>query len=230
MIATILPAGVAVADSFGDLPEARLLPAEEAGIGNAVASRRGEYTTVRHLARRAMAELGLPAVAVLPGPRREPLWPTGVVGSMTHCAGYRAAALGLDHRHAAIGIDAEPHQPLPEGLVAKVARPDELPRLARLTAEHPEVRWDRLLFSAKEAVYKAWFPLARRWLGFQDATLDFDPGAGTFVATLHAAGPVVAGTPLTRMGGRWRVHDGLIVTAVTVDGARRAPEPARHAP
>ncbi|WEV23842.1 4'-phosphopantetheinyl transferase superfamily protein [Streptomyces sp. 71268] len=226
MIGDIVPAGVAVADSFGDLPDARLLPEEEAGVRSAIDRRRREYTTVRHLARRAMRDLGIPVVPILSGARREPLWPSGVVGSMTHCAGYRAAALGFDAHHASIGIDAEPHAPLPEGLLTKVAHPDEVPHLARLAAARPEVHWDRLLFSAKEAVYKAWYPLARRWLGFQEARLTFDPASDGFTAELRQTGPVVAGAPLTRMSGRWHVRGGLVVAAVTIGQAPSETEAA----
>ncbi|MFF5721167.1 4'-phosphopantetheinyl transferase [Streptomyces buecherae] len=228
MIGDIVPAGVAVADSFGDLPDARLFPEEEAGVRSAIDRRRREYATVRHLARQAMKDLGIPAVAILSGARREPLWPSGVVGSMTHCAGYRAAALSFDADHASIGIDAEPHAPLPEGLLTKVAHPDEVPHLARLTAARPEVHWDRLLFSAKEAVYKAWYPLARRWLGFQEARLAFDPASDGFTAELRQVGPVVAGVPLSRMAGRWHVRGGLVVAAVTISQALGEPgAPAR---
>ncbi|MEU7007909.1 4'-phosphopantetheinyl transferase superfamily protein [Streptomyces sp. NPDC046332] len=216
MIAELMPEGVAVAESFGDPPDARLFPGEEAAVRNAVDERRREYTTVRHLARRAMVDLGLPAVAVLSGDLHEPLWPSGVVGSMTHCLGYRAAALGLDDRHASIGIDAERHAPLPRGVLAKIAFPAEVPRLAELRDGHPEVHWETLLFSAKEAVYKAWYPLARGPLGFQETELDFDPGSDVFTAVLRRTGPVVAGRPLTRMTGRWYVHDGLIFSAVTI--------------
>ncbi|MFE5615001.1 4'-phosphopantetheinyl transferase [Streptomyces sp. NPDC056463] len=221
MIAALMPEGVAVAEAFGDLPDARLFPGEETAVRNAVDARRREYTTVRHLARRAMADLGLPAVAVLSGARHEPLWPSGVVGSMTHTLGYRAAALSLDDRHASLGIDAERHAPLPRGVLAKIAHPAEVPRLAELTAAYPEVHWDTLLFSAKEAVYKAWYPLAGGTLAFQETELDFDPGSEGFTAALRRPGPAEAGYPLTRMTGRWYVHGGLVFSAVTV--ARATP-------
>ena len=72
-------------------------------------------------------------------------------------------------------IDAEPHEPLPEGLLGDVASAGGARLLAELARTEPAVHWDRLLFSAKESVYKAWFPLAERWLGFEDAALTFDP-------------------------------------------------------
>jgi 4'-phosphopantetheinyl transferase EntD len=129
---------------------------------------------------------------------------------MTHCVGYRAAALGRAVEVRTVGIDAEPHGPLPEGVLETVARPEELVRLAELVAARPEIRWDRLLFSAKESVYKAWYPLARRWLDFQEASLTVDPDAGTFAARLLVPAPEFP----DGLAGRWLVADGLVVTAI----------------
>jgi 4'-phosphopantetheinyl transferase EntD len=77
------------------------------------------------------------------------------------------------------------------------------------SAAGPEC-WDRILFSAKESVFKAWFPLAGRWLGFKDALVTFDPDTGSFAARLLVPGPV------TRFDGRFTVRDGLVLTAVAV--------------
>ncbi|MFF9843389.1 4'-phosphopantetheinyl transferase [Streptomyces sp. NPDC020422] len=212
----LLPPQVVVVESYGDVPDARPFPGEEEALTRAVEQRRREYVTVRHCARQALAELGLPPVAILSGAHREPLWPAGVLGSITHCDGYRAAALAREGSVASVGIDAEPHAPLPEGVAGVIARPEERAELARWAGERPGVCWDRVLFSAKESVYKAWFPLARRWLGFEDATVRFAPRDGTFTAELHQAGPVLGGVPLTAMTGRWAVRNGLILTSVTV--------------
>jgi 4'-phosphopantetheinyl transferase EntD len=91
--------------------------------------------------------------------------------------------------------------------------------LEALAAARPQVWWDRLLFSAKESVYKAWFPVAERWLGFEDASLDVDLGevredgsfTGGFTVRIH-----LGGAPLTRMAGRWLVESGFVVTAITL--------------
>jgi 4'-phosphopantetheinyl transferase EntD len=219
LIDAILPAGVAAAECFDDPPEVRLLPAEEESVRKAVDKRRREFGTVRHCARRALAELGQPPVAILPGPDREPQWPAGIVGSMTHCDGYRAAAVARDVEFASIGIDAEPNAPLPDGVLGMVTRPEEIPRLSALGARFPAVHWDRLLFSAKESVYKTWFPLARCWLGFEEASLDFDPTGGTFTAALHRTGLVLDGQPIAQLTGRWLVRNGLVITAVSLASA-----------
>lgn len=216
MIEAILPCEVVSEDTREDPPDAMLFPEEEARLARAVEKRRREFTTARVCARRAMARLGLPPAPVLPGPHGEPLWPPGVVGSMTHCAGYRGAALARSGEVIAIGIDTEPNDVLPDGVLRHIATKDEERWVPELMRAHPGVHWDRLLFSAKESVYKAWFPLAQRWLGFEDATLTVDPVGGTFVARLLVPGPTVAGRPLTGFSGRWLVRDGLVLTAIAL--------------
>jgi 4'-phosphopantetheinyl transferase EntD len=73
-----------------------------------------------------------------------------------------------------------------------------------------------MLFCAKETVYKAWFPLTGRWLGFEEADITLDPAAGTFTARLLVPGPEIDGRELTAFGGRWLARRGLIVTAICV--------------
>ena len=216
MIRRILPPGVAAAEAFADPPSVTLFPAEEAIIAKAVDKRRREFATARACARAALASLGLPPAPVLPGLRGAPQWPAGVVGSMTHCAGYRACAVAHDRDVLTIGLDAEPHDALPDGVLGAVASGDEQARLAALAIAAPGVRWDRMLFSAKESVYKAWFPLTRRWLGFEDAAITIDPANGAFTARLLVDGPEVNGAALTGFGGRWLVGGGLIITAIVV--------------
>ena len=223
MIGEILPATVAFAEAFADPPDVVLFPEEEALLVRAVEKRRREFGTARHCARTALGALGVPPAPILPGEAGAPQWPAGIVGSITHCAGYRAAVVARAHDVLTIGIDAEPDQSLPGEVLALVSRPDERARLADLASAAPGVSWDRLLFSAKESVYKAWFPLARRWLGFADADITINPEDGTFDARLLVPGPVVGGTALAGLAGRWLARDGVILTAITVPGAPSAP-------
>lgn len=242
MIEELLPATVVAVETYGNETadsaygavgpgDATLYPEEQALVTRAVPKRVREFTLVRACARRAMEKLGVPPQAVLPGERGAPQWPAGLVGSMTHCEGYCAAALVKATDLASIGIDAEPHQPLPEGVLESVALPTELAHLRALAAHAPgphgdpvhgdPVHWDRLLFSAKEAVYKAWFPLTRKWLDFSEADIEFTaaPGPhpnGTFRARLLVPGPVVDGRELGYFDGRWTVRHGLLGTAVSV--------------
>ncbi|MET0416183.1 MAG: 4'-phosphopantetheinyl transferase superfamily protein [Actinoplanes sp.] len=209
MIEALLPAGVIAVEAFDDRPGEPAFPGEEDLIANAVPGRRAEFVTARRCAREALAALGYPAAAIRAGSRREPLWPSGVAGSITHCAGYRAAAVAHAADIPSLGIDAEPHAPLPAGVERQVIVAAEATMLARLARTHPGTHWDRLLFSAKESIYKTWFPLTGRWLGFEEATLSIDPDAQTFSARITADA-----SPLAGFDGRYRVGDGLIVTTV----------------
>ena len=220
MIERILPSRVAAVESFGDDPAAVLFPRERAAIARATESRRREFATARACARTAMTQLGLPAVAVPRGPRGAPQWPEGVTGSITHCVGYRAAAVALTRDVASLGVDAEPNEALPDrGMLELIALDQERARLGELAAVIPGISWDRLLFSAKESVYKAWFPLALSWLGFESADIVIDPREGTFTARLLVPGPRVCGAPLTVLTGRWLADNGFLVTAAVVCAA-----------
>jgi 4'-phosphopantetheinyl transferase EntD len=216
MIAQLLPTAVEAADTFGDLPTATLFPEERAAVARSVDRRQREFTTVRACARTALARLGVRPVAIVPGADGAPSWPAGIVGSMTHCRGYRAAAVARGDHVLTIGLDAEPDEPLPDGVLEMVASVGERIHLASLAAERPNVCWDRLLFSTKEAVYKAWFPLTRQWLDFEHAVVTFDRDGGTFRARLRGVPQLAPAVGITEFAGHWMVQDGFVLTAVTV--------------
>ena len=192
--------------------EALLFPEELEHAARFAPVRRAEFAAVRACARAALGELGFAPGPILPGPRREPIWPEGVRGSMTHCEGYCAAAVALCADLLSLGIDAEVNRSLPGDVLGYVTRPAERTMLADLARRAPiGVSWDTLLFSAKESVYKTWFPLTRSWLGFEEAEVVLDPG-GTFTARLL----VPAGPLPELLRGRWAAADGLVATAVAV--------------
>jgi len=219
MIAGLLPPGsvTVVATAADDARALAELPAVERGlIADAVAKRQLEFAGARRCARLALARLGRPAAAIPAGARGAPSWPAGVVGSITHCAGLRAAAVAQAHWLPAIGIDAEPRGPLPGGVLPLVAGPVEREQLARLPAGLP---WDRVLFCAKEAVFKAWFPLTGRGLAFTEAEVRFEAGGagtGRFRAELLIESGLVDGRPLTGFDGRYRVTEQFVLAAVAL--------------
>jgi 4'-phosphopantetheinyl transferase EntD len=154
------------------------------------------------------------------GPRREPQWPPGVVGSITHGSGYRAAAVADALSVLAIGVDAERDQPLPAELGGLALTDADRAASARL----PRFRsWDRVAFSARESVFKAWFGVTGRWLGFPDVTLSLQPDGrhgGHFTATVGAdvAGvrELVQACGTTVLTGCFQWAPGLVLTAVTL--------------
>jgi len=208
ILSAVLPGTIAWVETRDDRGGDELFPAEAAVVARAVAKRRAEFATVRWCARAALARLGVPARPILPGDRGAPGWPDGVVGSMTHCDGYRAAAVARRSEVSTIGVDAEPAAPLPDGVLEAIALPAELAMVRSLAARESPVHWDRLLFSAKESVYKAWFPIAGTFLQFEEAQLVFDPQAHTFTARLLVDGP------WAEITGRWAQTGGLVVTGI----------------
>jgi 4'-phosphopantetheinyl transferase EntD len=216
LLAEVLPAGVVAVEAFDDAVAAPLFPDEAELVARAVEKRRREFATARRCAREALAVLGYPPVPLLAGERGAPVWPIGVVGSITHCAGYRAAVVAPRERLWSVGIDAEPAEALPDGVLEAVTGEGERAAVAELLRAQPGVRWDRLLFSAKESVYKAWFPLTGRFLDFEGAVVTLDP-AGGFTARLTVDGPVVGGARLAGFSGGWSVRRGLALTAIAVE-------------
>jgi 4'-phosphopantetheinyl transferase EntD len=210
MIERLLPPGVSAVSMRGDDPGLCPFPEEEALLGEAVAGRRAEFAAARHCARQALRAFGLPEGPILRGPKREPLWPAGIVGSITHCTSYRAAAVAFSAAVLTMGIDAEPHAAISDRVRQRVL--DDAER-AWVASAPSDIHWDRLIFSAKESVYKAWYPLAQRWLGFEDARIAIDPISGAFHAELLIDPP--PGIP-AGFDGRYLVEDGLVVTAIAV--------------
>lgn len=210
-----LPAEVAVAELVGDddSPPFLLLPEEEEDLGWAVDARRHDFTVGRACAKAALGLLGAPPTAVRRGARREPLWPAGLVGSITHCRGYGAAAAARRTSYEAVGIDAEPHRPIPPEVELRVTSAAERAQVENLAPAG--VYWTTLMFSAKESIYKAWYPLTRRWLGFRDVTLTIEPN-GIFRGDVLVEAPVGHGVSSQRFDGRYRIGHDMVFTAVVV--------------
>jgi len=209
MIELLLPSEVCTVERRDDVA-APLFAEEERAISNARAKRRLEFTTVRACARQALARLGHPPMPIVPGESGSPDWPATVVGSMTHCDGYRAAAVAHRWDVISVGIDAEPSCPLPDGVVDIITVAVERRQLQTLTFNFPNLHWGRVLFSAKESVYKTWFPMTRQPLGFQDAVVEIDPETSRFQAHILRH----TGSSPRLLEGSWLVEDGLILTAI----------------
>jgi 4'-phosphopantetheinyl transferase EntD len=223
VIGAVAPWPMAAADTRVDLPgsAAPLHQAERAYIAGAMEARYREFVTARACARQALTVLGLPGQAIPPGAAGEPCWPPGVVGSITHCAGYRGAVVARCAEVAAIGIDAEPNEPLPAGVLAAISTRQERARAGDSQPTRAAVCGDRLLWCAKEAVYKAWYPLARRRLDVGSVQVVFGVGR-TFSARFREPGPV--------FDGRWLLHDGLLLTVVTLSPVDPHPRARRPTP
>jgi len=151
------------ADSFVPTAFADHALALPAHIERSVRKRQAEYFYGRLAARHALAAAGLPVLDIGTGAERQPLWPLGTIGSITHNrhrAGAVALAAGSWH---GVGIDIE-----------SPATQDQLDSLASLAVDAAELRLldaDRarllpLVFSAKESFYKAAYGAVGRFFDF----------------------------------------------------------------
>jgi len=167
-----------------------------------------EFSAGRAQARAALGQLGLhaPELAVLPD--RQPLWPAGFVGSISH-AGHLALAVAAPCTALrAIGVDLEPAVPLDEELVQRVCRPEER---GRLTTSAAPLKLAKLIFSAKESVYKCIAPLTGIFLEFEDVEILFATGEPRFRARGH--GPATASLGPATLAGAFAEAGGYWITA-----------------
>ena len=205
-----------------------LLDEEQSLVAGASPARRAEFATGRHCARLALASLSpaLGRMPVLADARGAPVWPAGVVGSITHCPGWTGAVAArssngvpvLGRGVRSLGLDAEPVAPLPPGVLEVVASPDEresLEQLAGLGGERPGIPWDTLLFAAKEATYKAWYPLAGTVVAHDAVHVELS-ASGTFSAVARAD-DALGRVATHRVRGRWVVGPRVLVVLGLVD-------------
>lgn len=163
---------------FGPIADYRsaLLPGEARAVDRAVESRQREHATGRVFARTAIAALGIVAAPLLTGPAREPIWPAGIVGAISHSRSLAwAAAARQDSGIIGLGIDLEQFGRLQPSLYRRLFTREEVRFIEATDAESAT-----LLFSAKEAIYKAVFPLAGRFIGFQEVELTINAQRNAF--------------------------------------------------
>lgn len=164
----------AATDAAGTIADLR--PEERPAMQRARPGRIAEFVGGRRAARMAMAALGVPVQSVPMGPDRAPIWPNGLVGSISHADGICIAALATDHSYTALGIDLAAAQPMAADLANEIAGPDEITSAPLQPTGLAATR----VFSAKEAIYKAVYPNLRQVLDFQAFTLAFTDSDGGY--------------------------------------------------
>ncbi|WP_448760478.1 4'-phosphopantetheinyl transferase family protein [Actinomyces oricola] len=220
-LASLLPDS-AICSESGEEEVTASFAQEERLVATATSGRRSEFFGGRACARRALRGFGVPDAPIGRIGRR-PVWPDGFVGSITHCSGYRAAAVARARDLVALGIDAEPNAALPRNVLRLIASTAERDALAELPDAGPH--WDRLLFSAKESVFKAWSPVMDTQLGFKEAEIEIDPAAGRFRARLLGAPLVLPNRATTVVHGRWGRSGDLLLTALAIPSLALSDDP-----
>lgn len=209
----LLPESVFVAEMAPvDADPASLPPSERSLIERAVEHRRREFAAGRTLARALLSHAGAETDALLTDSDRVPTWPSTVVGSITHCRSLCAVAVAARAVSAGIGIDVEPARALDEALNAQILRQAEYARIEGLPSALRPLG-SLLVFSIKEAVYKAIYPERRQFLDFQQVEIVF-AGEDAFIAEVLVPGASLPG--LARIAGRYRVAHGHVASAVVL--------------
>ncbi|GHG93628.1 4'-phosphopantetheinyl transferase family protein [Pseudodonghicola xiamenensis] len=213
----LFPVGVALAETDPRAPQPSPWPEERAGLTRPQPGRLREFAAGRAAARHAMARLGEPARPILHGSDRAPVWPAGLVGSISHCSTTCLAAVAKAGSFAALGLDLEEATLLPFDLIPAICTDAEAERLAPLP-ETQQGLMAKLIFSAKECAYKAQYPASRQVFGFQTLELDFNAEmplvCGKFtVRFLHAVPPF---TTASHLSGNYVISGGLIITAIAL--------------
>jgi 4'-phosphopantetheinyl transferase EntD len=184
-----------------------LLKAEQEAVVGAAKTRVEQYTAGRVCSRIALGRFGVAATTpILRGEDRAPIWPQGMVGSISHTDSWCAAAVARAAEVRSIGIDLELATPLKESLWRRVCTPKERDWLHELPAAGLT---GKILFSAKEAVYKCQYPITNKFLGFH--AVEIELGDGSFRAIFQQeAGEFKPGDVML---GRYLVEEGLVATA-----------------
>ncbi len=166
-----------------------ILAAEEiAFLQRAVEKRRREFSTGRFLAAKALAELGVKETVVKRGSANEPVWPAGIVGTISHDAELCVVVVARDSCSSGIGVDIEKIDASVSELLGMILRPDERGATSNPVSDAQV----RLTFSAKESVYKAVYPTVQRFIDFSEVRICFDSENRTFAARSPESGELNA--------------------------------------
>ncbi len=193
-------------------------PAEAALVARAAAKRRVEFASARRLARAALAHFGLGRVEIPSAEDRAPIWPEGFSGSLSHSDTRAFAAVGRRDRVGTIGVDAEDRRELPRELWDRILVPQELDQLSTWPPDE-QGRIALVVFSLKEAFYKAQYPRSSTFMDFPDVRVELGtPKGGARAGRLdcvfqRSVGPFRAGTIVP---GRFRWATSTLVTTAQI--------------
>lgn len=213
-LSRLFPPSVRVVELSDPLLAEPLYPVEEQAIERAVEKRKIEFALGRTAARKALAQLGIDQAALVHNADRSVAWPSAAWGSITHADGICAAIAALRSDHAGIGVDAEVRARVRRDLWHHIATEREIAWFEAAASEREKAERATLLFSAKEAFYKAQFCVSRTWVGFHDVELRCDD-RDTFEVTM-LVDVATAFTRGQRFAGRYAFLPEHVVTGVAL--------------
>jgi len=213
-IARLFSACVATAEGRPEELQAEVHPEELKAVQNAVAKRRLEFIAGRTCARLCMDKLGLPGAVIPVGTGRAPLWPPGIVGSISHTRGYCGAAAARRDDVLGLGFDAECVDDVRPELWPEIVSETELSDLIGAAAGDLD-RALALAFAAKESFYKCQYPLSGKWVGFHDVEMRLEADGKDFliVPRLDIPGAAAKGAPIR---GNYEFSGGTVLAGIEI--------------
>ena len=206
----LFSSSVAIAETRNTNIDASFLsPPERTYLENVSQNRKREFIAGRFCAHEAMMLASMPPENIHIGGKGEPIWPSNIVGSITHSHGYAAAAVARKSDIISVGLDAEIDEPLSSKALQRISNHQEeewAKTVGGALVQHP----GKVLFSAKEATYKAWYPITHEWLGFKEALINFHDQGNTFTVRILKNGPI------REMHGKFTIRNDVILTAIEI--------------
>lgn len=196
LISALFTTHVSVKIADEEMHNLPLFPSEQAHILTSVDRRQRDFIAGRNCARLALSQIGAPIVAIPKNEDRSPRWPPGYTGSITHCEGFCCAVVTSARNAVSLGVDAENILTFSAGMTAIVCHDAELREHEALPSK---VNWPNVTFSAKEALFKCYYQITRRFLDFHDIQIRF-AGSGVFLSS--ARDPSVLRV-VQEIEGRW---------------------------
>lgn len=193
---------VAIAEDW--MWDTKAFDEEELYITRAVEKRKREFRAGRHSAHKVLGELGHTNFPLKVGNHRQPLWPSEVIGSISHTDGFCACVALPEGKASSIGFDVEPLSQVDRASLPLICTRKELEYVDK-TQQGVEIPLCKLIFSAKECVHKAYYPLNEHTLDFLDAEISIDLTTSSFTATIinSEKNPKV---PIKKLNGQFH-HD-----------------------
>jgi 4'-phosphopantetheinyl transferase EntD len=215
-ITALFPSGVVAAELHGSADPGLLLHAERVHVRNAAAKRASHFAAGRLCARLALGQLDVHGFALCSAADRRPLWPSGIVGSITHTDEHCAAVVARSDELRALGIDIENIGGISADIAPSVCTREEYAAAHAQTGAWRDALLT-LIFSAKEAYFKCQYPDTREWLEFDQVAVSVSPQSGTCgTITIRVLDPALALHPYGVARGRYLVCSASVITAVSI--------------
>lgn len=185
-------------------------------IHNATIKRKAEFIAGRYCAQQSLARWQVPDEIIGIGDGRHPVWPVGIVGSISHCRSYAIAATSQTRKVFAIGLDVE-----------EIITDDTVNSIMQTVVNENEIflienalRQDiifTIIFSIKESFFKAVYPSVRLYFDFHAVSIshiDWTSGSITFTLNQQLGVQFMRGSIFS---GRFKIlEDGKVITLVKI--------------